>query len=239
MRSLYGLLQLPCQWNKTLNKFLLTDGLKRSTYDLTLYYTLRNDKLEGLVVVHVDDLSVTGTNSFQAKFQGNISKSLCLSKDKKLKEFLSLTFPRETQHHILVSEQKYIEDTARRFLGDTSRRRAPLLTIPSRLWVSQATRHAQIALTPPFSAVYFGFLSAPDPTWPTSSTACHSTLPARTKCTRTQVFACCPISPAQKKPDWSWEARHWTSSLSLILNGPRVYPKGALLVATPSTWVMV
>lgn len=63
-RSLYGLKQSLRQWNSELHTILISHGLSQSTHDPTLYYLHKNEKLVGLLTVHVDDIAVVGEPSF-------------------------------------------------------------------------------------------------------------------------------------------------------------------------------
>lgn len=68
IRSLYGLKQSPRQWNAKLHEFLLSVGLTQSSYDPSIYYVKEDVYLKGLIVVHVDDLAITGEDTFIENF---------------------------------------------------------------------------------------------------------------------------------------------------------------------------
>lgn len=58
--SLYGLKQAPREWNVMRTKELVSYGLSQSKSDLVLLTYREGDKVNGAVVVHVDDLIITG-----------------------------------------------------------------------------------------------------------------------------------------------------------------------------------
>lgn len=116
--SLYGLKQSPREWNKTLHKFLILQNLTQLSHDLSLYFKHINQELVGLIVIHVDDLSITGTDDFIS----NISKALrnrsCfeISTHEPLSHFLYLQIECESSTTASISQSHYIEDLVEKFL---------------------------------------------------------------------------------------------------------------------------
>ena len=63
-KTLYGLKQAPRAWNSKLNEVLLQKGFVRSKCDYGVYYTA--EMQERIIVgVYVDDMIITGSNSYQ------------------------------------------------------------------------------------------------------------------------------------------------------------------------------
>lgn len=90
IRSLYGLKQSPRQWNAKLHEFLLSVGLTQSSYDPSIYYVKEDVSLKGLIVVHVDDLAITGEDTFIENFIKKLKATFEVSRDETLSHFLSL-----------------------------------------------------------------------------------------------------------------------------------------------------
>jgi hypothetical protein len=65
----YGLAEAPKAWNERINKTLVTDcDMKKSIMELTLYYLFDPSKegaLDGMILVHVDDLLLAGNERFR------------------------------------------------------------------------------------------------------------------------------------------------------------------------------
>lgn len=95
LHSMYGLKQSPRQWNIKLHKFLICRGLKQSSHDPAMYYSLSGRNLNGLVGVHLDDLAVTGFDDFIVTFGTELKKSFEILKEEPLKHFLSLLIQRK------------------------------------------------------------------------------------------------------------------------------------------------
>ena len=72
LKPLYGLSDSSRNWYFTLTKTLKELGLEQSSYDKALFYIRSVNKLEGVLVVHVDDLLFSGNKKFLA-----IVKRLC------------------------------------------------------------------------------------------------------------------------------------------------------------------
>jgi hypothetical protein len=73
-KLLYGLKQLPRQWNIELNKALCQLGLSNSKYNPTLYFKIVNNKLVGALTAHVDELAIVGEPAFVDKLIEDLSK---------------------------------------------------------------------------------------------------------------------------------------------------------------------
>ena len=64
LKPLYGLSDSCRKWYFTLKNALCEVGLKMSQYDKAMFY-LFDTKLQGVVIIHVDDLHYAGTTKFQ------------------------------------------------------------------------------------------------------------------------------------------------------------------------------
>ena len=81
-----------------------------------MYYSLSGLDLTGLVVVHVDDLAVTGSDEFITSFAAEPKKSFECSKDKPLEHFLSLFIQRENETTASINQSHYIGNLVKQFL---------------------------------------------------------------------------------------------------------------------------
>lgn len=100
LQSLYGLKQSPRQWNAKLHEFLISTGLTQSSYDPSMYHLKDSSGLSGLIVVHVDDLAITGHDSFIKSFITQLKSKFEISRDEPLSHFLSLQISRQSnQQH--------------------------------------------------------------------------------------------------------------------------------------------
>lgn len=88
--SIYGLKRSPCQWSKELHVVLLALGLIQSSKNSTLYFSVKDSKLVGLLTVHVDGLSVTGPNHFVTAFIANLPSHFAISSNEELHTFPSV-----------------------------------------------------------------------------------------------------------------------------------------------------
>lgn len=117
-RLLYGLKQLPRQWNKEIHQALVSLGLSHSKYDPTLYLQLRNNHLVEAISTHVDDVSVVGEPSFVSDIIFQLGKLFTIGAGEELHHFLSMEISRNVKNQFLfLSQAHYINDVEQRFLG--------------------------------------------------------------------------------------------------------------------------
>lgn len=122
--SIYGLKQSSREWNKELHQALITIGLTQSSCDLTLYYKLRDKKLQGAVTVHVDDLAVVGEDSFVHSTIKELGQKYKIGAQSELHHFLSLTLTRDVEQKVIcLSQEQYIKEVCKRFLPESSTKR--------------------------------------------------------------------------------------------------------------------
>ena len=84
LKPVYGLNDAARRWFQSTSEYLLSLGMKQSMGDNCLFYFRKDNKLEGLIVIHVDDYLSAGSDIFQkeiisklrAKYNfGKISKN--------------------------------------------------------------------------------------------------------------------------------------------------------------------
>lgn len=125
MRSLYGLKQSPRQWNKKLHEFLISIQLTQSSHDPSIYFKKVNNVLQGMIVTHVDDIAITGTDAFVDLMASKLRSTFEISKDEPLSHFLSLNIKRESKHTASVNQTHYIDDLVERFKPSKSSTKTP------------------------------------------------------------------------------------------------------------------
>ena len=86
LKSLYGLKQASRQWNLKLTKVLQATGFNQSAHDYSLF-TLKKGEDLVIVLVYVDDLLITGSNT-----QLITEVKACLHRQFKLKDLGELKF---------------------------------------------------------------------------------------------------------------------------------------------------
>lgn len=72
LQSIYSLKQSPQQWNTNLHQFLISVGLSQSYCNNSIYYSKEKNALVDIFVVHVDDLAITGLDTFINNFIKNM-----------------------------------------------------------------------------------------------------------------------------------------------------------------------
>lgn len=102
--SLYGLKQSPRQWNKKLHEFLEGIQLTQSLNDPSMYFIKEKGNLQGLIVTHVDDIAVTGTNEFIKSFLTKLKNKFEISKDENITQFLSLQLKHKSITTVSLSQ---------------------------------------------------------------------------------------------------------------------------------------
>ena len=94
-KALYGLKQAPKAWNSKLNKVLIQKGFVRSKNDDAMYYEANmQDKL--IIGVHVDDMIITGSNSYKIiKFKENMKQVFKMTDLGTLSSYLGIEIKHE------------------------------------------------------------------------------------------------------------------------------------------------
>jgi hypothetical protein len=116
-KSLYGLKQAPRAWYAKMDSFLISTGFSRCHFDPNVY-TKKVGSLIIILVLYVDDLILTGTDSKLLNHVKTILKKKFEMTDLGfLHYFLSLQFL-QTNEGIFLSQSKYACDLLRRFHMD-------------------------------------------------------------------------------------------------------------------------
>lgn len=107
--SLYGLKQAPSDCNVVLTKELVSYGVVQSKADPVLFTYRRDSKIIGAVVVHVDDIILTGTKSFMDEISPRLRGCFKMSRVGPVDTYLSLKVERGKAGDIFLSQQHYIQ----------------------------------------------------------------------------------------------------------------------------------
>lgn len=119
--SLYGLKQAPRDWNVVLTKELISYGLEQSQADPVLFTYRREGRVIGAVVVHVDDIILTGTKAFMDNISPKLQARFKMSKVGPVDTYLSLKVERGKTGDIFLSQQHYIQHIIDTHLPSDSR----------------------------------------------------------------------------------------------------------------------
>ena len=79
-KPVYGLNDASRQWFITIKKLLLNLEMNQSLGDSCLFFYRPNSKLEGLILLHVDDFLAAGANTFQKNVLDILLKSFSFGK---------------------------------------------------------------------------------------------------------------------------------------------------------------
>ena len=108
-KSIYGLKQAAKVWNETLNNVLIKNNFKRNEYDKCLYTLERNNETIH-VLVHVDDLLVTGSNEADMiKTMKNVGKEFELKDLGNIKHYLGIDVDQDSKGNYSISQGRYID----------------------------------------------------------------------------------------------------------------------------------
>ena len=108
-RCVYGLKDASRFWYFTVRETLSRLGCKNSKLDSSLFihYT---DKLEGLLIVHVDDFLFGGSDNFYETVISNLKKAFKISKEcSSAFKYIGLEL-QQTENGIYVGQEKYLEE---------------------------------------------------------------------------------------------------------------------------------
>jgi hypothetical protein len=120
-RSLYGLKQLPRQWNIKLHNALVSLGLSNSKYNPTLYFKIRDNQLVGALTTHVDDLAIVGEPTFVDSLILSLKTKFKVGANEELHHFLSIKISRDIPSRLLFMNQShYIDEISAKFLDSAS-----------------------------------------------------------------------------------------------------------------------
>lgn len=74
-KALYGLKQASRVWNNTITNFQKKNcNLKQYINDECIFFSIKNEKLKGILTIYVDDMLIGGEEEFINKVSNNIKK---------------------------------------------------------------------------------------------------------------------------------------------------------------------
>ena len=111
----YGLGDAPAHWRKTLKRAIFDLGLTQSVMDPTVYKWFHRGKLEGILVVEVDDLMILGTGMFfkhmeQLRARFEFGKFVFVDETPEGTSFNGRRIRVGSKKEFLVDMQKFIEE---------------------------------------------------------------------------------------------------------------------------------
>lgn len=116
-RSLYGLNQLPWQWNIELHRALVDLGLSNSKYNPNLYFKLSEGKLVNALTTHVDNLAIVGEPHSVDKLISLLGSKFQVRANEDLHHFLSLKITCDfTKQFVFLNQAHYIDELCEHFL---------------------------------------------------------------------------------------------------------------------------
>ncbi|GJU27967.1 putative ribonuclease H-like domain-containing protein [Tanacetum coccineum] len=108
IKALYGLHQAPRAWYETLSSFLMENGFRRSTIDITLFIKKKKSDIM-LVQVYVDDIFLVLQRSLCTELEDCMHKRFQMSSMGELTFFLGLQV-KQQPNEIFISQDKYVAD---------------------------------------------------------------------------------------------------------------------------------
>lgn len=155
--SLYGSKQSPRQWNERLHEVLIKLGLTVSKHDPSLYYQLLDEKLIGMCVVHVDDIGITGKDTFVAHIEKGLSQNFDISLNCDLRDFLSLKISRDFKNRTAsINQSHYILELGKLYFP--SGHKAVAMPCDSEFKNLQAAQDSDCQTQNPYSSLIGGLL---------------------------------------------------------------------------------
>ena len=109
-KCVYGLTDASRKWYLTLNEELEAGGLEMIILDEAFYVWRREDTVEGIIGIHVDDIFWTGTNRFKKHIIEKIKKRFSISSEKYDNfQYLGLNIKQEDDY-ISIDQEHYIKE---------------------------------------------------------------------------------------------------------------------------------
>ena len=106
---MYGLSDAARAWYDTVKEELLKLGLRMSKFDPAMFMFERNDMLEGLVCIHVDDFCWGGTALFEDCVVSKLKEDFLVgATDSKEFRYVGMNIKQEPEG-IAVDQEKYIK----------------------------------------------------------------------------------------------------------------------------------
>ena len=124
-KAVYGLVDPPLHWYKALHKAMLSIGAIVAPFDLAIYFFRDHENLCGWAAVHVDDISVAGTDSLISSVLEALHGVFCVGSEKR-EEYVFCGVHLECKRdengnliEIMLDQQKYIDEIAEIFLEES------------------------------------------------------------------------------------------------------------------------
>ena len=108
-KPLYGLDDASRKFWLRMKELFGKMGLKTVTGDEAFYFRHRDNKLEGMILSHVDDFNVAGTEKFLSEIREMLKKELSVSKLEKNKFRFTGVDIEKTEKGITISMEEYAE----------------------------------------------------------------------------------------------------------------------------------
>lgn len=114
--SLYGLKQSARQWNQCLSEQLLSIGFKAAQVNLSMIMLHRDNKLVATIIVHVDDILLSGIASEIKNVENILQDKFQLTQNKYVSHFLSFDISRDCEAKTFTMNQSsYIYDLVEQY----------------------------------------------------------------------------------------------------------------------------
>lgn len=109
--SLYGLKQSARQWHQCLSDQLKAIGFQAAQVDLSLHILKQNNVIVSMILVHVDDILLAGTNKSIKFVESILNKKFKLTQNKDVSQFLSfdITWDRKNKT-FTMNQASYVND---------------------------------------------------------------------------------------------------------------------------------
>ena len=106
-KPVYGLVDSARNWYKSLATFLLSIGCQRSSWDKAMFYYKINNKLCGIMLIHVDDFIIAGNTQFKKDILKRVLEKYDISKHSSMMfKFIGMTIS-QTKEAIKLEQYEY------------------------------------------------------------------------------------------------------------------------------------
>lgn len=119
--SLYGLKQVPCEWNHLLTSELPSYGFEQSKNDPVLFTHKVGDKIQGALVVHVNDIILAGVKTFVKSIKVKLQGQFRMSNIGPLNTYLSICILQGPDGALLLHQQRYIDEIVKKHLDSKNK----------------------------------------------------------------------------------------------------------------------
>ena len=108
-KTVYGLKDAARAWYETVKEELLTLGMKRSKYIPAMFVFMLEDKLEGIVCIHVDDFCWGGSRKFEDCVVSKFKKDFMIgTAESGAFKYIGLNI-RQLENGIIMDQESYIK----------------------------------------------------------------------------------------------------------------------------------